>query len=347
MQRPRQITLAISVLLGMGLAAMPARADVVTDWNVKANELVVEAKLGTPPAMRIMAIVHTAVYEAANAITKRYPAGALKLDAAPGASLDAAVAAANRVTLLKLLPSVQPAIDSAYQAALAKVVDGPAKTAGIAVGEQAATAVLAGAVEDRANAAEAYRPHTTPGAYVPTVVPAVPQWAQRKPWVLSSPAQFRPGPPPPLNSELWARDYNEIKAIGSRNSGSRSAEQTEIARFWDYSMPPIYHSVVRSVANQPGREPTQNARLFMAATQASDDALIAIMEAKYHYNFWRPVTAIRNGDADGNDATERDASWTPFIDTPMHPEYPCAHCVLASAVGTVLQAEVGAQRCRC
>ena len=342
MQRPRQIALAISILLGMGLAAMPARADVVTDWNVKANELVVEAKLGTPPAMRIMAIVHTAVYEAANAVTKRYPAGALKLDAAPGASLDAAVAAANRVTLLKLLPSVQPAIDSAYQAALAKVVDGPAKAAGIAVGEQAAAAVLAGAVEDRANAAEAYRPHTTPGAYVPTVVPAVPQWAQRKPWVLSSPAQFRPGPPPPLNSELWARDYNEIKAIGSRNSTSRSAEQTEIARFWDYSAPPIYHSVVRSVANQPGREPTQNARLFMAATQASDDALIAIMEAKYHYNFWRPITAIRNGDADGNDATERDASWTPFIDTPMHPEYPCAHCVLASAVGTVLQAEVGA-----
>jgi hypothetical protein len=337
MQRHTQVSLAILVLLGAGLA----RADVVTDWNVKANEWVVEAKLGTPPAMRMLAIVHTAVYEAANTVTKRYPAGALKLDAAPGASLDAAVAAANRVTLLKLLPSVQPAIDSAYQVALAKVADGPSKAAGIVVGEQAAAAVLAAAAEDRANAAEAYRPHTTPGAYVPTVVPAIPQWGQRKPWVLASPAQFRPGPPPALNSELWARDYNEIKAIGSKNSSSRSAEQTEIARFWDYSAPPIYHAVVRSVASQPGRDPTRNARLFMAATQASDDALIAIMDAKYHYNFWRPVTAIRNGDADGNDATERDASWTPFIDTPMHPEYPCAHCVLSSAVGTVLQAEVG------
>jgi hypothetical protein len=341
MQRPTPVTLAIAVVLGTGLAATPARADVVTDWNVKANELVVEAKLGTPPAMRMLAIVHTAVYEAANAVTQRYPAGALKLDAAPGASLDAAVAAANRVTLLKLLPTVQPAIDSTYQAALAKVADGPAKAAGIVVGEQAAAAVLAVAAEDRANAAEAYRPHTTPGAYVPTVVPAIPQWSQRKPWVLSSPAQFRPGPPPALNSELWARDYNEIKAIGSKNSSSRSAEQTEIARFWDYSAPPIYHAVVRSVARQPGRDPTQNARLFMAATQASDDALIAIMDAKYHYNFWRPVTAIRNGDTDGNDATEREASWAPFIDTPMHPEYPCAHCVLSSAVGTVLQAEVG------
>jgi hypothetical protein len=337
MQRPAQVSLAILVLLGTGLA----RADVVTDWNVKANELVVEAKLGTPPAMRMLAIVHTAVYEAANAVTQRYPASALKLDAAPGASLDAAVAAANRVTLLKLLPAVQPAIDSAYQAALAKVADGPAKAAGIAVGEQAATAVLAAVAEDRANAAEAYRPHTTPGAYVPTVVPAIPQWGQRKPWVLSSPAQFRPGPPPALNSELWARDYNEIKAVGAKNSTQRTAEQTAIAIFWDYSAPPVYHGVVRSLAMQPGREPTQNARLFMAATQAMDDAVIAIFEAKYHYNFWRPMTAIRNGDTDGNDATERDASWAPLIDTPMHPEYPCAHCVISGAVGTVLQAEVG------
>jgi hypothetical protein len=325
----------------LALSTAPARSDVVTDWNVKANELVVEARIGTPPAVRIMAIVHTAVYEAANAVTQRYPAGALKLVAASGASLDAAVAAANRATLLKLLPNQQPAIESAYLAALAEVGDGPAKSAGIAVGERAAAAVLAAAADDKANAAEAYRPHTTPGAYVPTIVPAVPQWAERKPWVLSSPAQFRPGPPPALHSELWARDYNEIKAIGAKNSTSRSAEQTEIARFWDYSLPPIYHSVVRSVASQSGREPTRNARLFMAASQASDDAIIAIMEAKYHYNFWRPVTAIRNGDSDGNDATERDASWTPFIDTPMHPEYPCAHCVIASAVGTVLQAEIG------
>ena len=98
---------------------------------------------------------------------------------------------------------------------------------------------------------------------------------------------------------------------------------------------------MRSVANVPGREVTQNARLFAAVTQAMDDALIAVFDAKYHYNFWRPVTAIRNGDIDGNDATERDPSWTPFIDTPMHPEYPCAHCILSAAVGTVLRAEIG------
>ena len=158
---------------------------------------------------------------------------------------------------------------------------------------------------------------------------------------MTSPAQFRPGPPPTLTSELWARDYNEIKAIGGKSSTRRTAEQTEIARFWESTMPTIYHGVVRSVAAVPGREVTQNARLFAAVTQAVDDAMIAVFDAKYHYNFWRPITAIRNGDIDGNDATERDPAWTPFIDTPMHPEYPCAHCIVASTVGTVLQAEIG------
>jgi hypothetical protein len=106
-------------------------------------------------------------------------------------------------------------------------------------------------------------------------------------------------------------------------------------------MPPIYHGIVRSVATLPEREVTQNARLFAAVTQAMDDALIAVLDAKYHYHFWRPLTAIRNGDRDGNDATDRDPSWTPLIDTPLHPEYPCAHCLVSGAVGTVLQAEIG------
>jgi len=144
-----------------------------------------------------------------------------------------------------------------------------------------------------------------------------------------------------LTSESWARDYNEIKALGAKNSTTRSAEQTDIARFWEAAMPTIYFPVVRSVANAPGREVAQNAHLFAAVTQAMDDAYIAIFDAKYHYNFWRPVTAIRNGDTDGNAATERDPSWTPFIDTPMHPESPCAHCILAAIVGTLLQAEIG------
>ena len=129
--------------------------------------------------------------------------------------------------------------------------------------------------------------------------------------------------------------------MGGKASTRRTAEQTEIARFWEFSLPSIYHGVVRSVADMPGRDPVRNARLFAAVAQAMDDAMIAVFDAKYHYNFWRPSTAIRNGDIDGNDATEREASWTPFIDTPMHPEYPSAHSILASAVGAVLKAELG------
>jgi hypothetical protein len=289
----------------------------------------------------VLAIVHTAVYEVANAITKRYPASGLTPEAAPGASVEAAIAAASHATLTKLVPSQQAAIDSAYHAALARIADGPAKTTGLAVGEQAAAAILAGCADDGAATGETYRPHTTAGVYVPTVIPVVPQWPQRRPWLMTSPAQFRPGPPPTLTSGIWARDYNETKTLGGKHSTHRTAEQTEIARFWEATLPPIYHGLVRSVATMPGREVTQNARLFMAVTQATDDAHIAILEAKYYYHFWRPLTAIRNGDIDGNDSTERDPSWMPFIDTPMHPEYPCAHCIVSGAVGTVLQAEIG------
>jgi len=320
-----RICIAASLLAGV---VPNANADVITDWNLKAGEIVTESKLGTPPAIRAMAIVQTAVYEAVNAIT-------------PGASINAAVAAANRAALAKLMPSQQASIDAAYQAALALIADGPGKTAGIAIGEQAAAAVLARRADDGAASAESHRPHTTAGTYVPTATPAVTQWPQRKPWLMASAAQFRPGPPPALTSEAWARDYNEVKSFGAKNSTRRTGEQTEIARFWEYSLPAIYHGVVRSVAQMPGREVTQNARMFAAVAQAMDDGMIGVFDAKYHYNFWRPATAIRNGDIDGNEATQREASWSPLIDAPMHPEYPSAHSILAAAVGTVLKAEIG------
>jgi hypothetical protein len=333
----------IAALAIATLAFAPrARADAITDWNAKACEILVDGKLAPAPGNRALAITQTAVYEATNAITRRYPASALHLQARRSASIEAAVAAANRASLTQLVPTQQAAIDAAYRAALAGIAEGPAKTEGIALGEKAAAAILAARAEDGAAAVESYRPETTPGRYVATSVPAFAQWPQRKPWLLASPSQFRPGPPPALGSELWARDYNEIKAVGRKDSASRSPEQTEIARFWENTSPAIYHGLVRSLALQPGRDPTRNARLFAAVAQAADDSLIAVFDAKYHYAFWRPVTAIRNGDRDGNEATERDPSWLPFIDTPMHPEYPCAHCIVSGTVGTVLRADIGA-----
>ena len=319
---------ALLALVTLAAAAAEALADPVIDWNIRANEIVVESKIGTPPAMRAMAIVQTAVNEAVQG-------------AAPGPFLDAAVAAANRATLSKLLPAQQASIERAYQAAIAALPQVSGVDAGIEAGEQAAAAVLAARANDTGAASEPYRPHTSAGKYVPTAAPAVPQWATRKPWLMASASQFRPGPPPALKSSTWARDYNEVKLLGAKNSAARTPEQTAIAEFWEYSLPPIYHGVVRSAAAQPGRTPGENARLFAAATQALDDALIAVFDAKYQYNFWRPITAVRNGDMDGNAATERDAGWTPLHDAPMHPEYPSAHATLAGALGAVLEAELG------
>lgn len=322
--------------------AVEGKADAVTDWDVRSGAIVAESGLGTPPAIRVLALAHTAVYEAVNAITRRHPGANVPLQGPHDASVEAAIAAAHRATLTRLVPARQASIDAAYQSALAALAAGPARDAGVAIGERAAAAVLASRADDAAGTPEAYRPHTTPGAYVPTASPAVPHWVRRKPWLMANASQFRPGPPPSLSSDAWARDYDEVKVVGSRSSERRNGEQTAIARFWEYSLPPIYHGVVRSVATLPGREITRNARLYAAVTQAMDDAMIGVFDAKYHYNFWRPVTAIRNGDLDGHHATERDASWTPLADVPMHPEYPSAHSILAAAVGTVLRAEIGA-----
>jgi hypothetical protein len=327
--------MAVAILAGAG----SARADVVTDANAKAADIA-SRHPATPIAVRTMAIVQVSVFEATNTITGRYPPYRAKLTPAPGASVEAAVAAATRGALSKLMPTQQAAIDADYQAALHAVPDSPARAQGIAVGEQAAAAIVAMCVDDGAVAPDGYRPHAAAGVYVPTILPAVPHWGKRRPWVLARGDQFRPGPPPSLTSDTWTRDYDEIKAIGGKNSTQRTPEQTAIARFWEATAPAVYWPVARSVAAAPGRDVTDNARLLAVAAMAMDDALIAVFDAKYRYNFWRPVTAIRNGH-DGNDATTREAGWTPFIDTPMHPEYPCAHCIVSSSLGAVLAAEIG------
>jgi hypothetical protein len=335
------VSAGIGLLAIMTLVGAPsAHADVVTDANARAADVV--SRIPAPPiTVRMMAIVQVSVFEAVNAVTGRYPPQRAKLSPAPGASVEAAVAAATRTALSKLVPAQQAVIDADYQALLGSVPDGPAKTAGIALGEQAATAIVALCADDGAVAPDVYRPYTAAGLYVPTVGPAVPHWGKRRPWVMPRGDHFRPSPPPSLTSDIWARDYNEIKAVGSRNSTQRTPEQTAIARFWEATAPAVYWPVARSVAGTPGRDVTDNARLFAVAAMAMDDALIAVFDAKYTYNLWRPVTAIRNGDLDGNNATERDPGWTPFIDTPMHPEYPCAHCIVAGALGAVLESEIG------
>lgn len=314
--------------------ALRASADVVTDWNQTACRITAAANLPPPAGYRVMAIVQAAVLKAVEAVS-----------AEPGADADArlaaAVAGANRRALEQLLPSQQSDVQRAFERALAAIPERAERAAALKLGEARAEEVLAARGADGAAAPGAYRPETAAGRYVPTAEVVVPQWPGRKPWILERADQFRPDPPPALDSERWAADFGEVCALGGRVSARRSAEQTNVAMFWQATAPEVYFSILRSAAAQPGRDPARNARLLASAAVAMDDALIATFEAKYHYAFWRPVTAIRNGDRDGRSDTERDAGWTPLIETPMHPEYPAAHCALAGAVSAVLKTEFG------
>jgi hypothetical protein len=204
-----------------------------------------------------------------------------------------------------------------------------------------AAKVLAWRASDGADAANTYRPLTTPGAYIATTLPVGSQWGNVTPWVMERGSQFHPAPPPALGSAEWAADYNEIKELGAKKSSRRTSDQTEMARFWTITGPQSFDPIVRQLASSPGRSLSQNARLFALVEMAVADSYIAVFEAKYAFNFWRPVTAIRNGDIEGNDATARDPAWEPLVDTPLHPEYPCAHCINSGAARAVLESEFG------
>lgn len=333
--------LLLVVVVASSFFASASWADAITDWNLKAAQFTLNARYPSHEATRALATAAVAVADALAATTDKPNPLLVKLDPAPGASIDALTAAATHAVLIKMVPSQEKDIEAAYQDALSKIAASPAKDAGIALGERAAAAVFVARANDGSTIPETYRPVTKPGVYAPTVVLVATTGMLRKPWVLTSNDQFRPGPPPALTSAIWARDYNEIKALGARVGSTRTAEQTEIARFWEAVNPIIYMPVVHSVANMPGTDPVARARLIAVAVMAADDAFSAVYDAKYHYNFWRPMTAIRNGDIDGNKATERDPSWLPMIETPLQPEYPCAHCVVAGAYAAVLKAALG------
>jgi hypothetical protein len=164
-----------------------------------------------------------------------------------------------------------------------------------------------------------------------------------KPFAMAKPDQFRPGPPVSLESNEWATDYNELRDYGGKTSAKRSPQQTEAARFWLMVGPGAYHPFVRELVIAKQMSVGESARLMTLAAVGLNEALIAVFDAKYHYNFWRPITSIRNGDIDGNPATDREATWQPIENTPLHPEYPCAHCILSGSVAGVIKAVLGTE----
>jgi hypothetical protein len=281
------------------------------------------------------------VFEAVNAIERRYAPYKLDLTADRTASKEAAAASAAYSVLLTLHPDRKPDLDAALAASLSGIAATPAKTKGIELGQKAAAGIVALRANDGSNAPESYRPFTKPGVYVPTVVPAASTSGAITPWVMTKGSQFRPGSPPALDSETWTKDLNEIREIGGRNSTKRTEEQTSVGRFWLLSGPRTYNPIIRQVALAKGMDVVDSARLFALGSMAGIDAFIAVFDAKFAHNLWRPVTAIRNADLTSNPATPRDASWLPLGDTPPHPEYPCAHCIASAAVSTVLETVAG------
>ena len=343
---PVSILRAAMLLPGVVAAALmvaPARADVVTDWNVITNSLVAN-DVGNNPRLRTLAMVHVAMSDAINTVQNRYARVVATVPPAPGASAEAAAATAARQILTQIYPQQKEKarIEEAYAASLKAIPDGPAKTQGIKLGMEVADAVQADRANDGTNDPDTYRPHAIPGVYVPTTPPIWEQYARAKPWVFKSAGQFRPGPPPALSSAEWARDYNEVKSLGGTKSTARTAEQTEAVKFWgNVNFGGAWQAAARELAMTKKMPLAESARLFALLNMSLANAYIVNWEAKYTYNFWRPVTAIRNGDQDGNDATERDAGWTSFNPTPMHPEYPSQATINATIASAILESVFG------
>jgi hypothetical protein len=330
--------LALTVLI---LAPSAAVGDVISDWNEKAVAYVVGRGMGPPPAERTVAMMHLAMFDALNSIERKYQPYLLQLHANAHASKEAAAAMAAGTVLAAVSPQTEQEVKAALQKYLAAIPEGESKAEGVKLGEAVALKIIEARAGDGAGAPDTYRPKTPAGVYVPTPKMFVPHWPAVKPFAMTEPAQFRPPPPIGLESAQWATDYNEIKGLGRIDSTSRTADQTQAAKFWLAIGGDVYYPLVRSVALNRKLDLIESARLMALVAVARADSLLAVFEAKYHYNFWRPITAIRNGDNDGNPATERDASWQPIADTPMHPEYPCAHCVQAASMCALLEKVLG------
>jgi len=322
----------LSLIATLIAAAAPlARADVIMDWNAKADAIAAEKQIPPAPHSRALSMMHVAMFEAVNAIDRRYAPYKISLSADRSTSREAAAAVAAHDVLLSIYPDLKPDLDATLTNALAPIAEGESKIAGIALGKEAAAQIMELRAKDGSNAVETYRPLTTPGAYVPTVVPLFSTTGATTPWVMASGSQFRPGPPPALDSEVWTRDVNEIREVGSRASSTRTPEQTTIGRFWFFVGARTYNPIVKQAATAKGMDLVDCARLYALTSIAGNDALVAVFDAKYHYNFWRPITAIRLGSTDGNPDTTEDAAWTPLLTTPNHPDYPSGHATVSPA----------------
>ena len=370
------INVSLSVLLVSFIAVAPApqaaaeAADAVTTWNAHAGVAATAACL-TPlnnplHESRIYAMMHVAVHDAVNAIDRRSRPYAFDGEAEPGASPDAAVAAAARDVLVALIAQLPlelhpqacidagvASVEAAYAAALAAIPGGQAKALGIAVGRAAAAAILGlrandGAVGPFLNFA--CPQDTQPGEYQCT--PGTPfivfeRWEHVVPFVLEHSSQYRPGPPYKVEDKKYTEDFNEIKTLGGDDittPSARTPDQTEIALFWLESSPLKWNRIARTVSADRGLDLWENARLFGLLNMALADGYIAMVDSKNYYNYWRPITAVRTADTDGNPDTTGDPTWTPLVPTPPNQDYVSGHSIEGGAGAEVLKQFFGSDQ---
>ncbi len=334
--------LAVTAGFALAVPAEGLTGNIVVDWNATAISTALAAGEGPVPQTRSIAIVAVAVNDAVNALSKRYPTYDLVAPPPAGATVDAAAAGAAYRALTILYPTQSAALNTALAASLSKYGIS-ASDPGLWFGESVAEQIVGLRANDGALAAQF--PYSAPGAgsrgvWVATP-PAnaqalLPGWGQLLPWVLRSGWQFRPDEGPSLTSDRYTRDFNEVKQMGSLTSATRTSEQTNIARFWLTSAAVIWDGALREVATARGLDASQTAHAFALVNLAGADAAIACWDAKYAFNFWRPITAIHNADVDDNPSTSGDPAWVSLAPTPPFPEFTSGHAVISGAMATML-----------
>jgi hypothetical protein len=329
-------SLAIAFTLTV-VAPAEAQTNVVTAWNVIASSVTGNWRAPT--------IAHLAIHDTLNAIDRRFEPYAIDEWSPPDTSPDAAVAAAAHRVLIRLVPTASTTLDAAYAQWLLAIAPGPARDAGIALGERVADRLVDLRADDGFSVPQFYNPtpgigiwEPTPPAFAPA---ATPEWASMRPFAMISPDQFRPDGPPALTGGRYARDYEEVRLVGALDSTVRTTDQTNAARYWAQLTQPAYNRVTRAALESHPLDTWEQARLFALLNMANSDANISTWDAKYTYGFWRPITSIRDGALDGNPKTMPDSPWQPLLTTPSHPDYVAGHSGSAGAAVRVLQLVFG------
>ena len=348
---PNPIPGAATLLSVAALLAGPAsaRADTATDWNAHATDALIVTAGQSPTVSALhLAMVHGAVYDAVNAIDRRYHPYLAAPPARRWYSKDAAAATAAYRVLSSLVPAQQSTLDAHYATSLAGIPAGRPKAGGTTVGEAAAAAMLASRATDGRFGPFRFPVGSQPGEWRP-VPPALGNdpfaWvAQVKPFLTGSPSQFRSAGPNPITSAKYAKEFAEVKALGSLTGSTRTADQTDMARFWAEHPTAMWSRIFRQLSAGHDLRARDSSRMFAMLYLTAADSLIACWDDKAHWLYWRPVTAIRAADTDGNPATEADPAWSPLIGTPPYPDHPSGHGCLSSSIVRTLRDFFGTDR---